>query len=78
MLTALSSDRFLSTLHRLRQFGASGAGKGVVRPAFSQADIEAREWLATEMTLAGLETVFDPVGNLWGLAGWGIGGMCGA
>jgi N-carbamoyl-L-amino-acid hydrolase len=40
-----------------------------VRPAYSQADIAARDWLAGRMTQAGLETRFDPVGNLFGLTG---------
>lgn len=43
-------------------------GKGVVRPAFSQADIAARAWLATRMQEAGLEPHYDPAGNLFGLA----------
>ena len=67
MFSTLSPERFLSTLHSLRQFGASGMGKGVVRPAYSDADIAARKWLAKQMISAGLETAFDPVGNLWGL-----------
>ena len=60
--------RFLSDLHMLRTFGASGVGKGVVRPAYSQADIAARKWLAGRMAEAGLTPHFDPVGNLFGLA----------
>lgn len=60
--------RFLSDLHMLRTFGASGVGKGVVRPAYSQADIAARKWLARRMAEAGLTPHFDPVGNLFGLA----------
>jgi len=60
-------ERYLADLHHLRSFGASGVGKGVVRPAFSPADIAAREWLAGRMAEAGLEPQFDPVGNLFGL-----------
>ncbi len=45
-----------------------GVGKGVVRPACSEADIAAREWLAGQMAGAGLEPRYDPVGNLFGLA----------
>ncbi|SMX38319.1 hydantoinase/carbamoylase family amidase [Maliponia aquimaris] len=60
--------RFLSDLHTLRGFGASGVGKGVVRPAYSDADIAARDWLAGRMRAAGLEPVFDPMGSLFGLA----------
>ncbi len=61
-------DRFLSDLHHLRSFGASGVGKGVVRPAYSEADIAARRWLAGRMAEAGLKVEVDPMGNLFGLA----------
>ena len=64
----VNPERFLADLHTLRQFGASGVGKGVVRPAYSDPDIEAREWLAQQYTDAGLEAQFDPVGSVWGLA----------
>lgn len=65
----VNPERFLAELHELRRFGASGVGKGVVRPAYSKADIEARQWLAGRMGAAGLKTHFDPVGSLFGLAG---------
>ncbi|WP_322867808.1 hydantoinase/carbamoylase family amidase [Aquicoccus sp. G2-2] len=65
----VNSERFLADLHALRGFGASGVGKGVVRPAYGEADIAAREWLKGRMDDAGLETRFDPMGSLWGLAG---------
>ena len=64
----VNPERFLADLHRLREFGASGVGRGVVRPAYSAADIAARDWLAEEMRAAGLEPHVDPVGNLFGLA----------
>ncbi|MDU8927599.1 Zn-dependent hydrolase [Alisedimentitalea sp. MJ-SS2] len=65
---SVNPDRFLSDLHTLRQFGASGIGKGVVRPAYSKPDIEAREWLRGRMEEVGLTTHYDPMGNLFGLA----------
>ena len=65
----LDPQRFLGDLHKLRSFGASGVGKGVVRQAYSEADIAARKWLAGRMKEAGLEPHFDPLGNLFGLAG---------
>jgi N-carbamoyl-L-amino-acid hydrolase len=55
----------LAELDRLRRIG--GDGKGVRRPAFSDADMEARVWLAARMREAGLEAVADPWGNLFGL-----------
>ena len=64
----VNAQRFLDDLHRLRKFGASGIGKGVVRPAYSDADIVARRWLAGQFQEAGLKPHFDPVGNLFGLA----------
>lgn len=64
----VNAERFLSDLHELRQFGASGIGKGVVRPAYGEADIAAREWLRGRMQEAGLETRYDPMGSLFGLA----------
>lgn len=60
--------RFLADLHHLRSFGASGVGKGVVRPAFSAADVAARRWLAARIAEAGLEPRWDAAGNLFGLA----------
>ncbi|WP_137702657.1 Zn-dependent hydrolase [Marimonas lutisalis] len=64
----VNPERFLAELHELRRFGASGIGKGVVRPAYSEADIAARQWLAGRMEAAGLRPHFDPVGSLFGLA----------
>lgn len=63
----IDPKRFLSDLHKLRSFGASGTG--VVRPAFSKADVAARGWLAERMEAAGLQPHMDPAGNLFGLAG---------
>jgi len=64
----VNEERFLADLHALRQFGASGVGKGVVRRAYTDTDLAARDWLAARMQNAGLEVHFDPVGNLFGLA----------
>ncbi len=61
-------DRFLADLHAMRSFGAAGVGKGVVRPAYSEPDIAAREWLAGRMRDAGLSVHVDPVGSVFGLA----------
>ncbi|GAW33462.1 allantoate amidohydrolase [Roseovarius sp. A-2] len=67
-MITVNPERFLADLHRLREFGAAGVGRGVVRPAFSAPDIAAREWLAEEIRAAGLTPQFDPVGSLFGLA----------
>jgi N-carbamoyl-L-amino-acid hydrolase len=55
----------LATLDHLRTIG--GLGTGVSRPAFSDADIAARRWLAERMREAGLEVRIDHAGNLFGL-----------
>lgn len=65
----VNAKRFLADLHKLRSFGASGIGKGVVRQAYSDADFVSREWLASRMADAGLDVHFDPLGNLFGLGG---------
>ena len=64
----IDADRFLGDLHSLRGFGAAGVGKGVVRPAYSDADLAARRWLAQQMQDAGLRVEVDAMGNLFGLA----------
>ena len=67
-LLPVNPERFLSDLHTLRTFGASGVGKGVIRPAFSEADIAAREWLMAQLRDVGLQVHVDPMGSVWGLA----------
>ena len=67
-MIAVRPERFLKDLHTLRRYGAAGVGKGVVRPAYSEADIAARKWLADRMHAAGLTPRFDALGNLFGLA----------
>lgn len=61
----IDTSRFLSDLQVLRGFGAEGSG--VVRPAYSVADLAARDWLAERMENAGLAARFDGMGNLFGL-----------
>ena len=63
----IDAGRFLADLHKLRSFGASGVGHGVVRPAYSEADMAARAWLATRMVDAGLRVETDGMGNVFGL-----------
>ncbi len=61
----IQPERLLADLDTLRSFGQCGSG--VVRPAYSEADLAARRWLAERMQAAGLEVAVDPVGNLFGL-----------
>ena len=60
----INSKRFISDLHELRSIGAAGVGKGVIRPAYSEADMAARNWLSGKFSKAGLAPHYDPVGNL--------------
>ncbi len=57
-------ERLLSDLRALRAIGASG--RGVVRPAFSGADMQARRWLGRRFAEAGLEATIDGAGNVFG------------
>ena len=63
----INTQRFLSDLHTLRQFGAAGSGKGVQRRAYTEADIAARDWLSDQMRAIGLRVEMDAMGNLFGL-----------
>ena len=60
----INAERLIGDLKRLRQFGAKPPG--VVRPAFSEADMEARKWLKDQYTEAGLEASIDGIGNVLG------------
>jgi beta-ureidopropionase / N-carbamoyl-L-amino-acid hydrolase len=65
MLT-IKPERLLADLTTLRKIG--GSGLGVVRQAFTATDIEGRRWLAGRMQEAGLQPVWDEIGNLFGIA----------
>ncbi len=60
----INSERLLTDLRHLRTIGAVGVG--VVRPAFSEQDMEARHWLKSQFEAAGLTTTIDGVGNVVG------------
>jgi N-carbamoyl-L-amino-acid hydrolase len=55
----------LHDLEALRRIG--GKGSGVVRQAFTAADIEGRRWLAARFADVGLRPIWDPIGNVFGL-----------
>jgi len=63
-MSRIDPERLLSDLRALRRIGAQGIG--VVRPAFSAKDMEARRWLAQRYAAAGLEATIDGVGNVLG------------
>lgn len=60
----IDAARLLGDLDRLRQVGR--VGTGVHRPAFSAADVAAREWLAGRFAEAGLVPQIDRIGNVFG------------
>jgi len=60
----INAERLMKDLRDLRAIGA--VETGVVRPALSDKDIEARRWLKKRFEDAGLETVLDGVGNVVG------------
>ena len=61
----INGDRFLVDLEALRQFGKQGTG--VIRPAFSPADIDSRRWLTEKFEDCGLTPRWDPAANLFGI-----------
>jgi len=63
-MPAIHPERLLADLRHLRGIGAQGIG--VVRPAFSEKDMEARRWLRGKYAEAGLEATIDGVGNVLG------------
>ena len=63
-MPTIDARRLLSDLRALRGIGAQGIG--VVRPAFSDKDMEARRWLKSRYEAAGLEAAIDGVGNVLG------------
>ena len=63
-MPAINSARLLEDLRTLRGIGAQG--RGVVRPAFSAADMQARRWLERRYIEAGLDATIDGAGNVFG------------
>src|SRR5690242_21525944 len=60
----INSQRLLADLRQLATFGK--VGTGVDRPAFSDADVSARRWLAQRMQEAKLAADIDRYGNVFG------------
>jgi beta-ureidopropionase / N-carbamoyl-L-amino-acid hydrolase len=63
-MLAVDEDRVIADLRTLAEFGK--AGTGVNRPALSEADFSARQWLLHQMQAAGLETSIDGIGTVYG------------
>ncbi len=65
-MKGLDEDRAISDLRKLAQFGKFETG--VNRPAMSDADFEARQWLREQMSEAGLDAEIDGLGTVLGRA----------
>ena len=63
----INPERLLADLRQLRTFGQYKTG--VVRPAFSETDMESRKWLREKMRAANLDAHIDGVGNVIGYSG---------
>ena len=63
-MASINAERLLESLYQLREFGA--VGTGVVRPAFSDEDMKARDWLKRQFDESGLLASIDGVGNVFG------------
>ena len=61
---AIDGARMLADLDELSAIGRRG--RGVHRPAYTQDDVRAREWLAGRLAAAGLQPEIDGVGNVLG------------
>jgi beta-ureidopropionase / N-carbamoyl-L-amino-acid hydrolase len=61
----INTDRLRDSLDRLAQIGQLENG-GICRLAFSAADIQAREWVRSQMASAGMTVRIDAAGNLIG------------
>jgi len=64
IMSEINPQRLMNDLKHLRTIGQYGTG--VVRPAFSTKDMEARQWLLERMGEAGLKASMDGVGNVFG------------
>ncbi|MAU10556.1 MAG: Zn-dependent hydrolase [Anaerolineaceae bacterium] len=61
----INRERFLSDFEAVSQFGTTEEG-GVSRPALSEPDMAAREWLKNQIEAAGLVYSQDTAGNQYG------------
>ena len=61
----VNGDRLVRRIAELAEYGKTPSG-GIDRPAFSEADVEARRYMMNLMSHAGLNVRVDPVGNIFG------------
>jgi len=63
-MAKINGERLLADLRRLAEFGKYKSG--VHRPTYSPQDMAARQWLAAQLTEAGLDASIDGIGNIFG------------
>jgi len=63
---SINLERLKSDLDAVSRFGANDPGKGITRPSFSDADMQARAWLLDQMKALGLEARLDGAANVIG------------
>ena len=61
----INLDRLKKNILELGEIGRGPDG-GIFRPSFSQADLEAREWLKDKITRSGFHLRVDGAGNIFG------------
>jgi len=62
----ISLERLKSDIETVSRFGADESGRGVTRPSFSDADMQARKWLMARMSELGMEARLDRAANVVG------------
>lgn len=67
----INLERLRDSLSKVSSYGFNPADNGIYRPSFSDADMQARQWLIAEMKASGLTAWMDGVGNVFGR--WEIG-----
>ncbi len=61
----INSDRLQKDLIELARIGRNETNHGLYRMAFTEADMEAKDWLRKRLEEAGLPSKMDGAGNVW-------------
>jgi len=62
----INRERLQQNLHALSRIGLSAEDHGIYRMAFTDAEMEGKQWLEDRLTEAGLESWRDGAANVWG------------
>lgn len=69
-LLSINHQRLKHDIETLATIGREAHNQGINRPAFSDADMQARAWLKQQVEEAGLEVYEDGAGNIHGRLNW--------